>query len=191
MNCFHNFTFPLWQIFIGNLLLLICSLSYLGWWAVSYDPDTAGTSAGRLYLTIAFLTGIASAALMIHGINALSHQSGGLSVRVVLAGVGVSFLVLTPVTTVVFHRVLTSELILIHLWTALALSAVVVLNGAGHLGTARTATLSVVIGLATVMGLVCYVLYYRLDESARYWNGMIPLIAVALSTLVFLVEMLV
>ena len=43
------------------------------------------------------------------------------------------------------------------------------------------------VGVATVAGLICYVLYYGLDDTARYRIGMVPLLADALVTAVFLV----
>jgi hypothetical protein len=33
------------------------------------------------------------------------------------------------------------------------------------------------VALATVTGMVCYVLHYRLDDTGRFWNGLIPLAA--------------
>jgi hypothetical protein len=188
MHSFHNFTAPLWNIFIGNLLLLCCSLFYLIWWVVSYRPNSTGISAtSGLYLTAAFITGIAAIALISYGISSLASDSNGLPVKVILISVGILFLVLLPVTTIIFHRTVTSELLLIHVWTALQLSAVVVLNGTGRFNTVRTIPLAILIGLATVVGLICYVLYYQLDEWASYWNGMIPLIADGLVALVFMV----
>lgn len=45
------------------------------------------------------------------------------------------------VTTVAFHRIVTSELIIIHIWIALELSSVAVLYGTGCFGPGRAATL--------------------------------------------------
>src|SRR5665648_126557 len=46
MTCFHNFTAAVWQIFAGNLLLLICSIFYLVWWVVCFGPNADGKTAG-------------------------------------------------------------------------------------------------------------------------------------------------
>jgi hypothetical protein len=187
MNCFHNFTAALWEIFIGNLLLLFCSLFYLLWWIVSYRPNSNGMSGtGGLYITIAFITGIAAVAFMSYGIHSLSSYSNGLPVKVILISVGVLFLILLPITTIIFNRILTEELILIHIWAALELSALNVLYGTDRFDSGRTIILVTLIGIATIVGLICYMLYYRLDEIASYWNGMIPLITDALVMLVFL-----
>jgi hypothetical protein len=186
MTCFSNFTAPLWKIFAGNLLLLFCSLFYLAWWVVSYRPNSSGGSAGGFYITAAFITGFAAIALMSGGINSLSQDSKGLPVRFILMGGAALFFVLLPVTAIAFHRIVTSELILIHIWASLELSAVAVLYGTGRFGVGRAATLAALVGIATVAGLICYVLYYRLDETARYWNGMVPLTTDAFVMAVFL-----
>jgi hypothetical protein len=186
MTCFHNFTAPLWEIFAGNLLLLFCSLFYLVWWVVSFRPNSSGGSAGVFYITAAFITGVAAIALMSGGINSLSQDSKSLPVRFILLGSAALFLVLLLVTAIAFHRIVTSELIIIHIWAALELSVVAVLYGTGRFGSGRAATLAALVGIATVIGLICYVLYYRLDGTASYWNGMVPLMMDAFVMAVFL-----
>src|SRR5689334_22362556 len=128
------FTAPLWEIFAGNLLLLLCSLFYLAWWIVSFRPNSPGGSAGGLYITAAFITGVVAIALMFVSINSLSQDSKGLPVRFILLSCVALFLLLFLVTTIVFHRIVTSELIIIHIWAALELSAVTVLYGTGRFG---------------------------------------------------------
>jgi hypothetical protein len=186
MTCFRSFTAPLWEIFAGNLLLLICSLFYLAWWVVSYRPNSSGGSAGGFYITAAFITGFAAIALMSAGIDSLSQDSKGLPVKFILMGCAALFLVLLLVTSIAFHRIVTSELIIIHIWAALELSVVAVLYGTGRFGAGRAATLAALVGIVSVAGLICYVLYYRLDETARYWIGMVPLTTDAFVMTVFL-----
>ena len=186
MTFFRSFTAPLWEIFAGNLLLLICSLFYLAWWVVSYRPNSSGGPAGGLYITAAFITGIAAITLMSVGINSLSQDAKGFPVRFILTGSAVLFFVLLPVTAIAFHRMVTSELMIIHIWAALELSAVAVLYGTGRFGAGRAAALAALAGIATVTGLICYVLYYRMDDTARYWSGMVPLATDAVVMAVFL-----
>ncbi len=186
MTCFRSFTAPLWEIFAGNLLLLICSLFYLAWWVVSYRPSPSGGSFGWLYITAAFITGLAAIALMSGGINALSQDSTGLPVRFILMGGAALFIVLLLVTAIAFHRTVTSELLIIHIWAALELSAVAVLYGTGRFSAGRAAALAALVGIVTVAALICYVLYYRLDGTARYWSGMVPLATDAFVMAVFL-----
>ena len=187
MTFFRSFTFPLWEIFAGNMLLLICTLFYLAWWAVSFRPNTSGVSAGTLYIIAAIITGCAAIALISGGINSLPQGSRGLPVWVILTGVAALFIVLFLVTSLAFHRIVTSELLIIHIWAALELSVVAALYGTGHLGVGRAAILAALVGIATIAGLICYVLYYRADETARYYIGMVPLITDAVVMAIFLV----
>src|SRR5665648_646292 len=122
MICFRSFTAPLWEIFTGNLLLLFCSLCYLAWWVVSFNPNSSGGSAGMFYIAAAFITGVAAIFLTSSGIKWLSQDSKGLPVKFILLGSVAVFLILLLVTVIVFHRMVTSELLIIHIWAALELS---------------------------------------------------------------------
>lgn len=138
------------------------------------------------YIAAAFITGVAAIFLTSSGINWLSQDSKSLQVKFILLGSVAVFLILLLVTTIAFHRMVTSELLIIHIWAALELSMVVVLYGTGHFGLGRVAILSALIGIAFVVSLICYILYYRLDGTASYWDGMIPLIMDAFVMSVFL-----
>jgi len=190
MTCFHNFTAPVWQIFAGNLLLLICSLFYLVWWVVCFRPDasgkTAGGSAGVIYISAAFVTGIAAIVLLSRGINTLSNDAKGVPVWLILLCGTILFVVMIMVTTAVYHRPMTSELIIVHIWVVLEICAVVVLYGTGRFGLGRTVLLLTLIGIAFAAGMICYVLYYRLEGTAGYRDGMAPLIIDASVMAVFL-----
>lgn len=186
MGCFRDFTAPLWQVFSGNLLLLFCSLFYLIWWVVSFRPGSSGGAAGAICLAAAFITGIAAIALMSVGITSLSQIFKGIQVRYILIGAAVLYVLLLLITVTVFHRQVTSELLIMHIWVALELSAIAVLRGTGRFGLGSFVTVAVLIGVATVIGLICYVLYYRLDGMASYQVGMVPLITDAAVMAVFL-----
>jgi hypothetical protein len=190
MTCFHNFTAPVWQIFAGNLLLLICSIFYLVWWVVCFGPNASGKAAGGstgvIYLTGAFISGIAAIVLMSGGINTLSKDSKSVPVWLILLGGTVLFVAMLLITTAVYHRPTTSELIIIHIWAVLELSAIVVLYGTGRFGLGRTVLLVTLAGIAFAAGVICYVLYYRLKGTAGYWDGMAPLIIDASVMAVFL-----
>ncbi|MBN1532155.1 MAG: hypothetical protein JXA20_05795 [Spirochaetes bacterium] len=182
MILFRDFTLPLWKLFAGNLLLLACSLCYLAWWAASFRQN----SSGGAFIAAAFITGIAAMAAMSNGIASLSRDSGGTAVAYILAGALVLFIILLIITSFAFRRPVTSELLILHLWGALELSAAAVLYGSKRLGTARAAVLVALVAAATVAGLVCYVLYYRVDEAARFRIGMVPLIVDSSVAAVFL-----
>ena len=186
MTYFRNFTAPLWEIFAGNLLLLSCILFYLIWWVVSFRPNSSSGSSGVFYITAAFITGVAAIVLLSGGITSLSQDSKSLPVKFILLGVAALFLVLLPVMSIAFHRALTSELIIIHIWAALELSVVAVLYGTRYFGLGRVAILATLVGIAFVTSLICYVLYYRLNGTVSYWDGMVPLMMAAFVMTVFL-----
>ncbi|HOT44882.1 MAG TPA: hypothetical protein PLM53_09820 [Spirochaetota bacterium] len=186
MTLLRSFTFQLWEIFVGNLLLLLCSLLYLAWWVVSFRPHSAGGSAGAAYIITAFITGCLAIGLMSSGINSLSGHPKGVPVIFILAGGVAMFIILLLATSLGFHRAVTSELLIMHVWAVLELSAVAVLYGTGRLGAGRAAAMAALVGMATLLALVCYALYYRLDAVAQYYIGMAPLAADAAVMAVFL-----
>jgi hypothetical protein len=179
MTCFRNFTGPIWAIFGGNLLLLSCMLFYLVWWIVSYRPNSSGGPAGVFSITAALITGVAAIILMSGGITSLSEDSKGFPVKFILLGAAALFFVMLLVTSTAFHRTVTSELMIVHLWAALELSVLAVLYGTGHLGLGRAVILAVLVGIAFIISLICYVLYFRLSGTASYWDGMMPLVMAA------------
>lgn len=183
---FQNYTPSLWEVFSGNLLLFFCSLFYLVWWVVSFRPGSSGGPTGVFCITAAFITGFAAIALLTLGINALSHDSTGLPVKFILIGAAVLFIVLLFVTTILFHRQVTSELIIIHIWAALEFSAIAVLYGTGRFGLGNALTMALLVGIVTIVGVICYVLYYRLEGMSSYRVGIVPLATDAFAMAVFL-----
>jgi len=186
MKYFRNFNTSIWEIFVGNLLLLFCSLFYLSWWIVLFQPNSSGSSVSKLFITIAFITGVTAIVLISNGIMLLSKDSKSLPVKFILLGSVSLFFVMILLTTIVFHRIVTSELIIIHIWTALELSVVSVLYGTRYFSIGRAITLTTLVGITFIVGLICYVIYYHLDKTASYWDGMVPLIMDAFVMVVFL-----
>jgi hypothetical protein len=123
------------------------------------------------------------------GIASLTRDTRGPAVTYILAGGAVLFFLLLAVTVLAFHRPVTSELLIIHIWAVLELSAAAALYGAGRFGPVRAAFIASLAGIATVTALICYVLYYRLDEIAGYRAGMVPLAADAVVMGIFLMTM--
>lgn len=186
MECFRHFTAPLRELFAGNLLLLLCSVFYLIWWVATFRPNASRGAIGVFSITSAFLTGIIAMVLMSVSVSALAPHSKSVPVRFILMGAAVLYLLLLWFTSAVLHRAVTSELLIIHIWAALELSAVAVLYGTGRFDFGRAATLAALVGIATVVGLVCYVLYYRLEGISGYLDGILPLASDALVMAVFL-----
>ena len=170
------------QIFVGNVLFVVCCVFYLAWWLLAFKPTGAvgGLRTGWLLIP-ASLFGIAGVVVALLGIGAKPLATRLLPAGVILWGGVAAFFVLLVVTTWLFKRPVTSELMLIVGWGMLALAEVNTLFGVGLFSQKLSWGLIIAIGLAVLVALICYVLYYRLDRSARYLDGMIPLILTALS----------
>jgi hypothetical protein len=187
MNCFRDFTVSLWQVFSGNLLMFATLVFYIAWWTVCFRPGGNENTAGAgIFIVVALFIGVAAIITLFVGINSLSQTGKGFPFMYILLGSVAFYIILLAVTKNVFHRPVTSELLLIIVWAALEWSAIAVLQGCGRLSTGAALALVILVALATVTGIVCYILHFSLNEISRFWNGLIPLIVDAGVVAVFL-----
>ena len=177
----YNFGFPAKQIFRSNILLIICCAFYLAWWLLAFKPTGAvkGMKTGWLLIP-AFAAGLAAIILAVKGIQSASVDVVLFPDGLLLWGGIAAYLILLAVTRLLFQRPVTTELFLIVGWAVLALSEINVLYGVGRFSHGLAVIFAVVIGIATLISLVCYVLYYNLGNRAGYFDGMVPLLMTAL-----------
>jgi hypothetical protein len=177
----YNFGFPAKQIFRSNILLIICCAFYLAWWLLAFKPTGAvkGMKTGWLLIP-AFAAGLAAIILAVKGIQSASVDVVLFPDGLLLWGGIAAYLILLAVTRLLFQRPVTTELFLIVGWAVLALSEINVLYGVGRFSHGLAVIFAVVIGVATLINLVCYVLYYNLGNRAGYFDGMVPLLMTAL-----------
>lgn len=163
----------------GNILLIACCAFYLAWWIIAFKPSGAvkGMKSGWLLIP-AFILGIASVAMICSGVSA-TENSSMLIPSSLIAGAGlILYFALLALTWLLLKRPVTTELLLIIGWAALAAAEVSALYGRGaYTMLAASALIACVIILAAV-SLVCYLLYYQLDSIKGYYDGMLPLVAV-------------
>lgn len=169
------------QMFLGDLLLVGCCVFYLLWWILAFKPTNpiGGMKSGWLLIPAIFL-GIAAVALMIRGANGVDASVSFFSGKAVLVGGVVAYVALLLVTGIVFHRQVTTELLLIVGWAALALFEANALYGLGIVTRNGALALFVVAVLFAIVSMVCYVLYFGLSDRLGYVDGMVPLVLVAL-----------
>lgn len=177
----HDFDFPAKQIFRSNILLIICCVFYLSWWLLAFKPTGAikGIKTGWLLIP-AFAAGLAAIILAVKGVLSASIGVALFPSGLLLWGGIVAYLILLAITRLLFKRLVTTELFLIVGWAVLALSEINALYGIGRFSHGLATIFAVVIGVATLISLVCYVLYYNLGNRAGYFDGMVPLLMVAL-----------
>ncbi len=62
------------MIVIGEVLLVVCSLSYLVWWTITFRPSVRTPPGGGLFLAGAVLGGLGGLVLLAVGIAARSPE---------------------------------------------------------------------------------------------------------------------
>lgn len=177
----RNLSVPVKQIFESNILLIICCAFYLAWWLLAFKPTGAikGMKTGWLLIP-AFAAGLVSIVLAVRGIQSASVHAALFPSGLLLWGGIAAYFILLAVTYLLFKRPVTTELFLIVGWAMLALSEINVLYGSDRFSHALAVIFAVIIGVATLISLICYVLYYNLGAHAGYFDGMVPLLMVAL-----------
>lgn len=128
----------------------------------------------------AFISGLLSVILAAKGIQSASVRESLFPKGLLLWGGFAVYFILLAVTVLLLKRPVTTELFLIVGWTALALSEINALYGTGWFSHGLAVMFTVVIGVAALISLVCYVLYYNCGNRAGYYDGMVPLFLAAL-----------
>lgn len=169
------------QIFESNILLIICCAFYLAWWLLAFKPTGAIKGMKTRWLLIpTFAAGLVSIILAVRGIQSASVHATLFPSGLLLWGGIAMYFILLAVTHLLFKRPVTTELFLIVGWAMLALSEINVLYGIGRFSHALAVIFTIIIGVAALVSLICYVLYYNLGDRAGYFDGMVPLLMVAL-----------
>jgi len=164
------------MIVIGEILLVVCSLCYLVWWTITFRPSVrTPPGGGGLFLAGAVLGGLGGLVLLAVGIAALLPKASSPALGATIVGGVLVGALLLYVTSSVAHRPVTTELPLIVVWATVQLAAGITLRTAGVLGAPAASAWIVATAIATLVGLACYLIFYRLDPIPAYWVGMVPL----------------
>ena len=175
------------RVMIGQMLLILCCIFYLIWWYRGFRPNVIVSRVGGvngILLMITAVLGMAGIFISMSHISAVTEPKIDQSV-IVLGGI-ILYVGLLLVTRLVFHRIVTTELILIVGWTVLELTVINRLNAAGYLSDRKFSAMCIVIAIAFLISMVLYVAYYRMEETKAFYVAMVPLIteSVAMAVLV-------
>lgn len=187
---FENAAPPARIMLWGDVLLIACCAFYLLWWHRAFKPAGAakGFASGWLLIPAAIL-GLAAVVMIIRGARGAAGSDRALfSSGALFAAAAALYAVLLVVTRFAFRRQVTSELFLIVGWAALAFLEVNALFALGMITRGGAVALLAAALVAAAAGIVCYVLYYRLSPRAAYVDGMVPLVLVALYTVLLLAQ---
>lgn len=170
------------QVGWGHALLFACAVFYLAWWTVFFrdvdnKPKGALRAIGIACIVIAAIAGVAAVVVTV---VALVQMPMAIPPFFILAVAVVLYLVLMVGTRWLAKRSVTTELALIVGWMALEVSTV---NGIASLHAITGASfimLVLVLGVAFIVNVVCYTLYYALEGRAAFIDGCIPLAIVGI-----------
>ena len=162
-------------VVLGESLLVVCSLCYLVWWVLTFRPSGRTPPGGGLFLAGAVLGGLGGLVLLAVGIVALLPKASWPALGATIVGGVLVGALLLYLTSRVAHRPVTTELPLIVVWATGQLAAGITLRTAGVLSVRAASAWIVATAIATLVGLACYLVFYRLDPIPAYWIGMVPL----------------
>lgn len=163
------------QLLSGQILLIICFVLYLIWWYRGFRPGSAVSRVkgfNGLLLTLTAVTGIGGIALSL-----LSTKTAItlLSPAAILTAGAVGYIVLLLITRFLFNRIVTSELLLIVMWTMLEVWVINCLDGTVWLPGARFWIMCGMLAISFVISMFCYVAYYKMEEMKAFYIAMVPL----------------
>ena len=170
------------RILTGQVLLIICCIFYMIWWYRCYRPGEAvnriGGANGILLLSTAAF-GIAGVVLSLTSVAMITPPKIG-AAWILAAGIA-AYVLLLLITRYAFHRVVTTELILIVGWTMLEIAVICHLNAAGGLSDRGFSIMCAVIAVAFIVSIILYMAYYRMEEMKAFYAAMVPLVSAAVS----------
>ena len=165
---------------------------YLIWWYRGFRPgitvNRIGGVNGVLLLVTAVL-GLAGIALSLMPITETEARLRTSAAFIIFGGI-IVYVILLLVTKYAFHRIVTSELLLIVVWTMLETAVVNWLNSGGYLTGYHLAFMVIVLMAAFVISIVLYVAYYRMEEMKAFYAAMFPLVTEAAVMIVLVVFLL-
>ena len=174
---------PIKYIAAGHAVMVMCCLFYTAWWYVAFRPVTEESilagRAGLLFL-LTLGSGVVGVLLIGHAIRMVPETDALTSKTLCLIGI-VVYLTLLGITVWGFHRQATSELLLIVVWTIMEAASIHAVCQSGYLDGQSAVIPAAIVAVATLIALVAYLLYYRVDVWTAFYCGMVPLLADAIA----------
>ena len=168
---------------IGNWLMVVCAGFYLAWWRITFRPPAPeGTPLGKACIALAFVAGILGIVLEVTAMNRSSDvpvKSGISGIAILIAG-AVIYVLLLAVSRLLFHRQVTSELLIIVTWAVLELCALNYWYRHDRLHQAPAVILAGLVIAVAIASLVCYMQYYQASYEKSYLIGSILLVLTAI-----------
>ena len=181
------------QVLTGQILLILCCVVYLVWWYRGFRPGVYVSRAGGVNGGLLLITAALGMAGIIFSLMPVQYVTEPIfsQLSTIICGIA-AYILLLAVTKWGFHRIVTTELILIVGWTTLEMAVVNKLYAAGAMSYGGLLLTLIVIAAAFLISIVLYVAYYRMEEMKAFYAAMVPLvteaIAIAVSFIVSAIE---
>ncbi|MDJ1121927.1 hypothetical protein QJ043_07575 [Olsenella sp. YH-ols2217] len=172
----------------GGWWLLGCSAFYLVWWILFFLPGAAKPTGalwwfGAGCLVIAAVLGVVGIARGMGTVAELEPlMARGVPTWAIWAECVALYVALAAISTRLWHRPITTELLLFVGWLGYALCLLDVAWGCGVVSGATAAGLLVMVAAVWVCCFVCYLLYYKLAPWPSFIDGAVPLVAVGVAS---------
>ena len=179
------------QIRSGHLILAVCCILYLAWWAIFFWPKVTGGKAkgamrllGIVALIGAIITGTVGATFICNGASLLMEATPQIPLVIFGAGV-IIYAALLTVTWKMHNRQPTVELALFVAWLGMEVLVACAFNVLGKGGKANILADLSIVGFG--VSLVCYNFYYKLKPLSSFIDGCVPLALIGVISVVIFV----
>ena len=176
------------RLLTGQCLLIFCCVFYLIWWYRGFRPGITVNRVGGVNGVLLLVTVVLGLAGIVLSLLCISNVETRLRISpsfIIFGGI-VVYVLLLLVTKYVFHRIVTSELFLIVVWTMLEAAVVNWLNAGGYLTGYRLTAMVIVLMAAFTISIVLYVAYYRMEDMKAFYAAMVPLVTEAVAMIVLI-----
>lgn len=177
------------RLLTGQCALILCCVFYLIWWYRGFRPNVTVNRVGGIngiLLAVTAVLGVTGTAFSLYSIMDTEGKLPLPPLSIILGGI-IAYLLLLVVTKYAFNRIVTSELLLIVVWTMMEAAVVNWLGAEGHLTGFRLAVMVIVLILAFAISIILYVAYYRMEDMKAFYAAMVPLVTEAAVMIVLVV----
>ena len=177
------------RLLTGQCALILCCVFYLIWWYRGFRPGLTVNRIGGINGVLLAVTAALGLTGIKFSLDSIMDTEGKLPLSplsIILVGI-IAYVLLLLITKFAFHRIVTSELLLIVVWTMLEAAVINWLNARGYLTGFRLAVMVIVLILAFVISIILYVAYYRMEEIKAFYAAMVPLVTEAAAMIVLVV----
>jgi hypothetical protein len=162
---------------IGHLLIAFSGIAYAAAWTMLYSRLNFKSELSPIILiNAALFLGTIGVFCLAGGIFTLSTRITGSRLRVwhIFVLSAILFCLAYFITGSLLDRGFTSELLIIFIWLSTEISALFVLYKTALLSRIQAGISFSLVAASVSAAIIGYVIHYRLEESARFINGLIP-----------------